>query len=108
MPVPGRITGWEPPEGDEVRVDSYCYPGSLVPPYYDSLIAKLIVHGADRADAISRMHRALGAFRVDGIPTSIDLHQFLLDHPDYRANRLTTRWVEDHALPAYLDARRPR
>ena len=108
LPVPGRIAAWDPPEGDDVRVDSHCYPGSLVPPYYDSLIAKLIVHGRDRDDAITRMHGALGAFRVEGIPTTIDLHRFLLDHPDYRANQLTTRWVEDHALPAYLDARRSR
>jgi acetyl-CoA carboxylase biotin carboxylase subunit len=79
-----------------------------VAPYYDSLLAKVVVHGADRPEAIARMHDALGRFAVEGVPTTIDFHRFILDHPDYLANAVTTRWVEDHALPAYLEARRPR
>lgn len=95
MPCPGTLTDWQPPGGDGIRVDSHCYPGYFVPPFYDSMIAKLIVSGKDRQQAISRMVGALGKFRVSGIDTTIPFHLAVLNHPDFRDNRVTTRWVEE-------------
>jgi acetyl-CoA carboxylase biotin carboxylase subunit len=70
-----------------------------VPPYYDSLLAKVIVHGEDRLDAIDRMRQALAEFEVTGIPTTIPFHRAVMAHSDYRAGRVTTRWVEETFLP---------
>ncbi len=100
MPAPGLLAQWVPPVGDGVRVDTHCFPGYAVPPYYDSLLAKVIVHGADRAQAIDRMREALGRFVVDGVPTTIPFHRRVLDHDDFRAARVTTRWVEESFLAA--------
>jgi acetyl-CoA carboxylase, biotin carboxylase subunit len=104
LPVPGRITAWDEPQGEGIRVDTHCFPGAEVSPYYDSLLAKLIVHGRDRTDAADRMTAALDRFHVEGVPTTIDVHRFILDHPDYRAGRVTTRWVEEGGLDGYLQA----
>ncbi|MBI4191030.1 MAG: acetyl-CoA carboxylase biotin carboxylase subunit [Betaproteobacteria bacterium] len=95
MPSPGLVTEWQPPAGPEIRVDTHCYPGYFIPPFYDSMIAKLIVHGKDRAAALSRMSRALGSFKVAGVHTTIPFHQAVLAHPDFRRGRGTTRWVEE-------------
>jgi acetyl-CoA carboxylase biotin carboxylase subunit len=93
-PCPGRITAWEPPAGDGIRLDTHCYPGYLVPPFYDSLLAKLIVHGADRAGAVQQTSRALASFHVAGIDTLIPFLQTVVDDPEYRAGRVNTRWLE--------------
>jgi acetyl-CoA carboxylase biotin carboxylase subunit len=93
-PSPGRITHLVLPGGPGVRVDTHLYAGYTVPPYYDSLIAKLIVHGRDRAEAIRRGRRALEMFRVDGIKTSIPLHLRILDDPDFVAGRFNTSFME--------------
>jgi acetyl-CoA carboxylase, biotin carboxylase subunit len=77
-PSPGLITRWAVPGGDGVRLDSHAGADYRVPPYYDSLIAKLVVHGATRDDAISRMRRALDEMQVDGIATNLPLHRQLL------------------------------
>ncbi|MCI0547255.1 MAG: acetyl-CoA carboxylase biotin carboxylase subunit [Candidatus Rokubacteria bacterium] len=82
-PSPGRITAWLPPGGPRVRVDSHLTPGYTVPPYYDSLVAKIIVHGQDRAEAIARMQRALGETILEGIKTTIPYHQKLLANPAF-------------------------
>ncbi|MPZ46317.1 MAG: acetyl-CoA carboxylase biotin carboxylase subunit [Betaproteobacteria bacterium] len=95
QPSPGRIGTWQAPAGAGIRVDTHCYPGYFVPPFYDSMIGKLIVHGRDREDAVSRMSSALAAFKVDGVPTTIPFHQAVLAHPDFAQGRVTTRWVED-------------
>jgi acetyl-CoA carboxylase, biotin carboxylase subunit len=95
MPSPGYLTDWRVPVGDGIRVDTHCYPGYFVPPYYDSMIAKLIVHGRDRAAAISSMSRALADFAVSGVCTTIPFHQAVLAHPDFTQGRVTTRWVEE-------------
>ena len=100
-PSPGRLTVWEPPVGTGVRVDSHCYPGYFVPPFYDSMIAKLIVHGADRSQAIARMSAALAVFKVSGIHTTIPFHQAVLAHADFRESRVTTRWVEETFMAHY-------
>ena len=97
-PSPGLITQWQPPAGAGIRVDTHCYSGYLVPPYYDSLMAKLIVHGHDRAAAISAMAHALGAFRVAGVHTTIPFHQRVLKHADFLKANATTRWVEQTLL----------
>jgi len=94
MPAPGTIVRWEPPVGDGIRVDTHCYPGYFVPPFYDSMIAKLIVHGRDRGTAIAKMTEALDSFRVEGLGTTIPFHRSVLRHPDFQENRVTTRWVE--------------
>src|SRR3546814_3519989 len=72
QPSPGRLKEWRPPEGEGVRLDSHCYGGYVIPPFYDSMIGKLIVRGADRAEAIDRMIAALDRFAVDGVHTTID------------------------------------
>ncbi len=95
QPCPGRITQWNPPEGTGIRVDSHCYPGYFIPPYYDSLIGKLITVGSDRLQAIERMQDALAHFIVAGIDTNIPFHQFILNQPDFKQGQVHTRWIED-------------
>jgi len=94
-PSPGRITQWRPPEGPGIRVDSHCYPGYFVPPYYDSLLAKVITAGRDRFQAIERMHYALNNFIVSGVDSTIPFHQFILKHTDFIKGEANTRWIED-------------
>jgi pyruvate carboxylase subunit A len=96
MPNPKRINRWVAPAGPGVRVDSGFGPGSEVPPNYDSLVAKLIVHGADRAEAIARAGRALREFVVAGPATTIPYHRAILEAPDFRAGKLSTRFIDDH------------
>ena len=93
-PSPGRISTFHPPGGLGVRLDTAAYQGYLVPPYYDSLIAKLIVWGRDRQEAISRGRRALDFFVIEGVKTSLPLHRRILDDPDFVAGRLSTRFME--------------
>lgn len=100
-PSPGRITRWEAPVGLGVRVDCAVSEGTFVSPYYDSMVAKLIVHADTREQAIERLAQALIAFSVEGIATNIPLLRFIVDHADYRANRTNTRWLEDVLLPAF-------
>lgn len=73
--------------------------GAMIPPFYDSMIGKLIVHGSDRADALAKLTVALDAFRVKGVPTTIDLHRAIVAHPDFIANNIHTRWLEQLLLP---------
>lgn len=88
MPMPGRITRFEVPGGLGVRVDTAAYTGYTIPPHYDSLIAKLIAWAPDRDQAIARMKRALEEFVIEGVPTTIEFHKRILDHPDYRKARI--------------------
>jgi acetyl-CoA carboxylase biotin carboxylase subunit len=106
-PCPGIVTSWEPPVGEGVRVDSHVVAGYDVPPFYDSLLAKLIVVGSDRADAIVRCRRALDAFRIEGVDTTADLHRAVLAHPDFAADRVTTRWLETAFLPEHTSREEP-
>ena len=92
-PAPGTITAWTPPSGDGIRVDTHVVPGYVVPPFYDSLIAKVIVKGRDRSDAIARMLAALGAFRVEGVPTTIPMHQQILASKAFAAGDYDTRAI---------------
>jgi acetyl-CoA carboxylase biotin carboxylase subunit len=93
-PCPGRITAWEPPATEGIRLDTHCYPGYLVPPFYDSLLAKLIVRGANREAAAEQTSRALANFNVGGIDTLIPFLQTVIDDPEYRAGKVNTRWLE--------------
>jgi len=85
QPSPGRITAWHAPGGPGIRVDSHAYAGYVVPPHYDSLIGKVIAHGASRGEAMARMRAALGEMVVEGIKTSLPLHRMLLDDAGFTA-----------------------
>jgi len=100
-PSPGRMTTFHLPGGPGVRVDTHGYEDYVVPPHYDSLVAKVITHGANREEAAVRMLRALDFFVVEGIKTSIPLHKQILADPEFRAGRLTTRF-----LPEFLERRK--
>ncbi len=93
-PSAGKITTFNPPGGTGVRIDTAAYAEGTIPPYYDSLIAKLVVRGKDRSEAISRMSRALGMFIVEGIYTTIPLHRRILADPDFRAGDFDTGFIE--------------
>jgi acetyl-CoA carboxylase biotin carboxylase subunit len=92
-PSPGRITGFNLPTGIGVRVDTAAYTDGVIPPYYDSLVAKLITFGTSRDEAIARMRRALDMFVIEGIYTTIPLHQRIMDHPDFLAGQLDTNFL---------------
>jgi len=94
-PSPGTITHFHAPGGMHVRVDSGIYSGYRIPPYYDSMIAKLIVYGRTREGCIMRLRRALDEFVIDGIKTTIPLHQALLDDPEFQAGNYTIKWLEE-------------
>ena len=96
-PSPGRITGLNLPGGVGVRVDTAAYTDCVIPPFYDSLLAKLITWGHDRNEAIARMNRALDMFVVEGIHTSIPLHQRILAEPDFLAGRINTHFLERYS-----------
>jgi acetyl-CoA carboxylase biotin carboxylase subunit len=94
MPSPGRLARWRPPAGPGVRLDSHVFEGYAMPPYYDSLLGKLVVHGCDRDDAVRRAAAALAGFGVAGVPTTIPFHRRVLQHPDFLDGRIHTTWVE--------------
>jgi acetyl-CoA carboxylase biotin carboxylase subunit len=93
-PCPGRITEWQAPEGAGIRLDTHCYPGYFVPPYYDSLLAKLIAHADTRQDAANLMNKALDDFHVSGIDTLIPFLKTVITDPEYRRGAVNTRWLE--------------
>jgi acetyl-CoA carboxylase biotin carboxylase subunit len=100
-PSPGKITRWVPPTGPGVRVDSAVMEGSVVPPFYDSMIAKLIVSADTREEAIDRLIKALSKFQVQGVATNIPLLTAIVSHDDFRNNRISTRWLETTLLPSF-------
>jgi acetyl-CoA carboxylase biotin carboxylase subunit len=93
-PSPGRITLYHPPGGPGVRVDSHVFQGAMVPPYYDSLIAKLIVHADNRPAAISRLDRALGEYAIDGVRTNLPLQRRILASDDFIQSEIDVVWLE--------------
>ena len=99
VPSPGRITGFLVPGGMGVRVDTWAYTDCVIPPFYDSLVAKLITHGRDRSEAIRRMNRALDMFIIEGIHTSIPLHRRIMNDPDFQAGRMDTKFIERLLAP---------
>ncbi len=97
-PSPGRITNLHAPGGHGVRIDTHVYSGYMIPPNYDSMIAKLITTAQTREEAISKMKRALDEFVIEGINTTIPFHRQLMDHPDYVAGNYTTKFMEDFEM----------
>jgi acetyl-CoA carboxylase biotin carboxylase subunit len=93
-PSPGVIAAWRPPEGENIRLDSHCYNGYRVPPYYDSLLAKLIVRGHNRIEAVGKMQEALENFHVAGIDTTIPFLRFVTQRLEYVKGDVNTRWLE--------------
>jgi acetyl-CoA carboxylase biotin carboxylase subunit len=104
LPDPGRIEQWVPPQGQGVRVDTYVQPGVVIPPFYDSMVAKVIVHDVDRASALKKMDRALAHLRVRGVHTTAPLHRAIVTDTDFAAEPVTTRWIEEHFLPRWAGA----
>jgi acetyl-CoA carboxylase biotin carboxylase subunit len=96
LPCPGKVTQWFVPGGRNVRVDSHVYANYVVPPYYDSMIGKLIVWGRDRNKAINIMKRALAEFEVEGIKTTIPFHQKMMENDDFISNNYDTKYLENY------------
>jgi len=99
-PSPGTITAFNPPGGPGVRVDTFAYTQYVIPPYYDSLIAKLIVHADTRDDAIRKMQRALDEFIVEGVKTTIPMQKKILEDPDFQLGDISTKFMERYYNPA--------
>ena len=95
MPNPGKIKQWIMPGGKDVRIDSHCYAGYIVPPHYDSLIGKVIVWAEDREKAIAKMSRALGEMEISGIKTTIEFHKQMMRNPDFHSNDYDTKYLEN-------------
>ena len=101
MPTPGKLTTWIEPVGSDVRVDTACFPGWTVQPYYDSLLAKVIARGEDRTAAIARLRHALAHLRVEGVETTAGFARDVLAHPDVVSGHVHTRWIEDVFIPTW-------
>ncbi|MCG1037389.1 acetyl-CoA carboxylase biotin carboxylase subunit [Polaribacter sargassicola] len=97
-PAPGKITIFHSPGGHGVRVDTHVYAGYMIPPNYDSMIAKLITTAQTREEAINKMKRALDEFVIEGVKTTIPFHRQLMDHPDYVSGNYTTKFMEDFEM----------
>ncbi|WP_166385748.1 MULTISPECIES: acetyl-CoA carboxylase biotin carboxylase subunit [unclassified Polaribacter] len=97
-PAPGKIATFHSPGGHGVRVDTHVYAGYMIPPNYDSMIAKLITTAQTREEAINKMKRALDEFVIEGVKTTIPFHRQLMDHPDYVAGNYTTKFMEDFVM----------
>ncbi len=106
-PCPGKITFYSPPGGLGVRVDSHVYNGYRIPPYYDSMIGKLIVHGANRKEALARCRRALEEYMIEGIQTSIPFEQFLLDTKEFIEGNYNTGLIERLVKGGFFEQQKP-
>jgi acetyl-CoA carboxylase, biotin carboxylase subunit len=104
VPVPGTVTRWQPPEGPGIRLDSHISQGTVIPPFYDSMIGKLIVHAESRDKAIAKMAEALDNFTVEGVPTTIALHRKILSSEAFQSNNFHTRWLEQELFPSQMIA----
>ena len=101
LPSPGRLTTWEAPAGAGVRIDSHCRAGYLIPPYYDSMIGKLIVTAENRPAAVKRLIETLDEFHIDGIKTNLPMLKFIAGSEAYQSNQIDTRWLERECLPEF-------
>ena len=97
-PAPGKITTFHAPGGHGIRIDTHVYAGYMIPPNYDSMIAKLITTAQSREEAINKMKRALDEFVIEGVKTTIPFHRQLMDHPDYVTGNYTTKFMEDFVM----------
>ena len=103
MPCPGAIVEWQQPDAAGVRVDTHCYPGYAIPPFYDSMIGKLIVLGEDRREAIEKTLSALDRFVIGGVQTTLPFSRAIVADDDFRRSAVTTDWLEHVFLPRYLN-----
>jgi acetyl-CoA carboxylase biotin carboxylase subunit len=103
FPSPGLISRFSAPNGDNIRIDTHCYEGYVIGPYYDSLLAKLIVKGDTRDAALASMKTTLAAFEISGIETNIPFLRFLINHPDFIRGNINIKWIENSVLPQFLD-----
>jgi acetyl-CoA carboxylase biotin carboxylase subunit len=99
QPSPGAITKLVLPEGKGIRVDTHLRPGDRIPPYYDSMVAKVVAHGANRGQAIDRMRLALAATKVEGVTTNLDLHRRILEWSAFTSGRYDTTSLETWLVP---------
>ena len=99
-PSPGLLKRWHPPSGRDIRVDSHVYENYAVPPYYDSMLAKLIVSGVDRTACVELAKSALGRFKVSGVNTTVPFHDRIVQQREFANAEIHTRWVEDKFLTA--------
>ncbi|MDO9261464.1 MAG: acetyl-CoA carboxylase biotin carboxylase subunit, partial [Flavobacteriaceae bacterium] len=97
-PSPGRITTLHAPGGHGIRIDTHVYSNYMIPPNYDSMIAKLITTAQTREEAINKMRRALDEFVIEGVKTTIPFHRQLMDHPDYLAGNYTTKFMDNFKM----------
>jgi acetyl-CoA carboxylase biotin carboxylase subunit len=104
FPSPGDIEKFVVPNGDNIRVDTHCYQGYTVSPYYDSLLAKLITTGDTREEAIAHMKTALSDFKIEGIETNIPFLQFIIEQPEYIEGDIHIKWIEDKVLPLFIES----
>jgi len=102
MPTPGRITRFVVPYGDNVRVDTHCYQGYLISPFYDSLMAKVIATGDDREQALEHLKTALADFEIEGVKSNIPFLQYLISRPEFEAGDINVKWIETSVLPGFL------
>jgi acetyl-CoA carboxylase biotin carboxylase subunit len=99
-PGPGTVSRWVEPVGGGLRIDTHCFGGYRIPPHYDSLLAKVIAHGADRDEALRRLDRGLRKLVVDGVPTTVPMLLAVIEAPEFRAGTHHTRWVEQELMPS--------
>jgi len=104
MPSPGLIEKFVVPNGSNVRVDTHCYPGYMISPYYDSLLAKLITTGDTREEALANMKTALADFKIEGVETNIPFLQFLIEQPEFATGDIHIKWIENTVLPKFIEA----
>ncbi|RLA44356.1 MAG: acetyl-CoA carboxylase biotin carboxylase subunit [Gammaproteobacteria bacterium] len=104
FPSPGCIENFVAPNGENIRVDTHCYQGCTISPYYDSLLAKLITTGYTRKEALANMKAALSDFKIEGIETNIPFLQFVIEQPEFIEGDIHIKWLENRALPLFLDS----
>ena len=105
MPTPGRITRFAVPYGDNIRVDTHCYQGYTISPFYDSLIAKVIATGDSRDQALENLKSALSAFDIKGVETNIPFLYYLINRPEFAGGDIHTKWIEASVLPEFLGSK---
>jgi acetyl-CoA carboxylase, biotin carboxylase subunit len=108
FPSPGDIEKFVAPNGDNIRVDTHCYEGYTIGPFYDSLIAKLITTGDTREDALATMKAALSDFQIEGIETNIPFLKFLIEQPEFIASDIHIKWIENEILPVFAESMREK
>jgi acetyl-CoA carboxylase biotin carboxylase subunit len=104
FPSPGCIDKFVAPNGDNIRVDTHCYQGYTIGPYYDSLLAKLITTGDTREEALANMKTALSDFKIEGIETNIPFLQFIIEQPEFIEGDIHIKWLEDKVLPLFVES----